>query len=185
MVEALKTPDFMTVAVDQWQLINGVPQAMAPADGTHAVIKAEVGGLIRAHLAAHRPGCRVLMNPGVTPRIDNEDHVRIPDIGVTCKPVPRGVALIAEPILLIEILSPGNPAQIWANVWSYPTIPSVLEILAIRTTTIGVQLLRRGPDGAWPEVPLPIETGTLTLDSIGFRVPLADLYAGTWLAEPA
>jgi Uma2 family endonuclease len=95
----------------------------------------------------------------------------------------RGVVEIAEPVLPIEILSPGNPMQTWRNVWSYTTIPSVQEILVIRTASIGVQLLRRVSDGAWPEVPLPIEAGEVELESIGFRIPVAALYKGTWLAE--
>lgn len=53
----------------------------------------------------------------------------------------------------------------------------------IRTASIGVQLVRRAPDLSWPDVPLGIEAGELELESIGFRMPLAALYAGTWLAE--
>lgn len=166
-----------------WQLIDGVPVAMAPASGTHAVIQGEVGRLIGNHLAAHRPGCRVLSNPGVVPRGDKDNNFRIPDIGVTCSPVPRGVIEIAEPVLLIEILSPGNALQTWANVWTYPTIPSVQEILVIRTVSIGVQLIRRLPDGTWPDVPVAIETGEVDLESIGFRAAITDFYAGTWLLE--
>jgi Uma2 family endonuclease len=192
MVAVRKAPDFMTVSEflawdapsgPAWQLIDGVPEAMAPASGTHAVIQSEVVALLRNHLIEHRPECRVLSNPGVVPRLETEHNFRIPDIGVTCVPVPRGVVEIAEPVLLIEILSPGNPMQTWKNVWAYPTIPSVLEILVIRTASIGVQLLRRAPDGAWPEVPLAIEAGEVELESIGFRIPVAALYTGTWLAE--
>jgi Uma2 family endonuclease len=103
---SLKRPAFMTLAEflawdapggPAWQLIDGVPEAMAPASGTHAVMQGEVGRLIGNHLAAHRPGCRVLTNPGVVPRVNSEDNFRIPDLGVTCAPVPRGVIEIAEP----------------------------------------------------------------------------------------
>jgi Uma2 family endonuclease len=189
---SLKRPAFMTLAEflawdapggPAWQLIDGVPEAMAPASGTHAVMQGEVGRLIGNHLAAHRPGCRVLTNPGVVPRVNSEDNFRIPDLGVTCSPVPRGVIEIAEPILLIEILSPGNTVETWTNVWACTNIPSVQEILVIRTASIGVQLLRRAPDRSWPEVPLGIEAGELELESVGFRVPVAALYAGTWLVE--
>jgi Uma2 family endonuclease len=192
MVAVSKVPEFMTVAEfvvwdapsgSAWQLIDGLPQSMAPASGTHAVMQSEVGGLIRAHLAAHRPGCRVLTNPGVIPKLESEDNFRIPDLGVTCAPIARGVIEIAEPILLIEILSPGNSMQTWTNVWAYTSIPSVQEILVIRTASIGVQLVRRLPDGSWPDVPLAIEAGDLTLESIGFQVPVNALYAGTWLVE--
>jgi Uma2 family endonuclease len=192
MVAVLKVPEFMTVAEflvwdapsgPAWQLIDGLPQSMAPASGTHAVMQGEVGRLIGNHLAEHRPGCRVLTNPGVIPKLESEDNFRIPDLGVTCAPIARGVIEIAEPILLIEIPSPGNPMQTWTNVWACTTIPSVLENLVIRTASIGVQLVRRLPDGSWPDVPLAIEAGDLTLESIGFRSPLTALYAGTWLVE--
>jgi hypothetical protein len=192
MDAAIQLPEPMTVAAflewdapdgTRWQLVDGVPQAMAPANGTHAVIQAEVGALIRNHLAEHRPGCKALANPGVIPLKDSERNFRIPDIGVTCAPVRRGVVEIAEPLLLIEILSPGNAAQTWFNVWAYTSIPSVQEILVIRTASMGVQRLRRLPDGSWPDVPHPIDRGEVELASVGFRVALAALYAGTWLAD--
>ena len=167
-----------------WQLIGGVPEAMAPASGTHAAMQNKVGRLIGNHLAAHRPGCLALANPGVIPRLsDSEDNFRIPDPGVTCTPIPRGAIEVAEPILLIEILSRGNAKKTWTNVWAYTAIPSVREILVIRTASIGVQILQRAPDGTWPDVPLAIDSGELHLQSIGFSIPVAALYAGTWLAE--
>jgi hypothetical protein len=73
--------------------------------------------------------------------------------------------------------------ETWTNVWACTNIPSVQEILVIRTASIGVQLLRRAPDRSWPEVPLGIEAGDLELESVGFRVAVAALYAGTWLVE--
>ena len=167
----------------RWQLIDGVPVAMAPASGTQVVIQGEVSALMRNHLAAHRPGCRVLGNPGVVPPGDKDNNFRILDIGVTCSLGPRGVIEIAEPVLLIEILSPGNALQTWASVWTYPTIPSVQEILVIRAASIGVQLTRRLPDGTWPDVPVAIETGEVDLQSIGFRAATTDFYPGTWLVE--
>lgn len=59
------------------------------------------------------------------------------------------------------------------------------EILIVRTVSIGADLLRRNPDGTWPERPDLIETGDLVLDSIGFRAPVAALYRTTRLAQSA
>ena len=87
-----------------------------------------------------------------------------------------------DPVLLIEILSPSNQAETWANVWAYTTIPSVQEILVLKTASIGAELLRRNLDGSWPSQPLSIETGELTLESIGFGIPLAAAYRTTRLA---
>ena len=90
-----------------------------------------------------------------------------------------------DPVLLIEILSPSNHAEIWMNVWSYTTILSVREILVLRTASVGADLLRRQPDGSWPERQITVESGDLTLESIGYSGPVAVFYRTTWLAEPA
>jgi hypothetical protein len=85
--------------------------------------------------------------------------------------------------LLIEILSPNNQAETYANVWAYTTIPSVQEILVLKTAAIGAELLRRAPDGTWPKTPLVIETGDSTLESISFSAPLAGIYRTTRLTS--
>jgi len=80
-------------------------------------------------------------------------------------------------VLLIEILSPSNARETWANVWAYATIPSVSEILVLSSTAIAADLLRRAPGGDWPEQPEHITgTATLNLRSIGLRLPLAEAY---------
>jgi hypothetical protein len=48
--------------------------------------------------------------------VQTEDNFHIPDLGVTCAPIARGFVEIAEPVLLIEILPPGNPLQICTNI---------------------------------------------------------------------
>ena len=60
--------------------------------------------------------------------------------------------------------------------WTYTSIPSVREILVLRSDRIGAELLRRSTDDRWPER-LESVDGELTLTSIGFRMPLSDLYA--------
>jgi hypothetical protein len=58
----------------------------------------------------------------------------------------------------------------------------VQEILVLHSTAILAELFRRMPDGGWPDSTEQI-TSTLKLDSIGFHMPLADLYARTPLAR--
>ena len=90
-----------------------------------------------------------------------------------------------EPVILIEILSPTNETETWANVWTYLTIPTVMEVLVVNSTRVEAELLRRNPDGTWPEVPQQIgPANALSLDSIGFTVPLVTLYRNTTLALP-
>ena len=192
MDTALNIPAVMTVAEflawdapagRMWQLVDGEPQAMAPASRTHNGIQGELGRLIGNHLLERGSPCTVVPTPGVVPRVRADSNFRIPDLAVTCSPYEVEEYTLANPVLVIEILSPSNRAETWTNVWAYTSIPSVREILVVRSTAIGAELLRRNADGSWPEQPTTIEDGDLELDSIGFRVSLAALYRTTRLAR--
>jgi Uma2 family endonuclease len=170
---AWEPPDFS----DRWELIDGSPRAMAPASPPHGFIQAEVARLIGNHLAEQRPECRIATEPGLQPKVRGKSNVRVPDLAVTCAHQAPGDWLLRDPLLVIEILSPSNKAETWANVWSYVTIPSVREILVLHTANIRADLLRRLDDGTWPDDPLPVIQGeTITLESIGFTAPLAAFY---------
>jgi Uma2 family endonuclease len=160
------------------QLVDGEPVAMAPASGTHGRIQATLARLLGDHLSG--TGCAVVIAPGVVPRVRAEANMRVPDVAVTCEADVQGVHAMTEPLLLIEILSPSNEAETRANVWAYTTIPSVREILLVRSTHIAAELIRREPDGGWPANALPIsEDARLSLESIGFECTLAAIYEGT------
>jgi len=168
----------------RYELVDGEPRAMAPASTVHGFLQSELARLIGNHLREASPKCEVVTNPGVVPRLLSEYNVRIPDLAVTCSPLAGGQATLADPVLLIEILSPSNQAKTWTNVWAYTSIVSVQEILVLRADRISGELLRRSPRGEWPERPIAITEGELVLKSIDFRVALADLYARTGLPTP-
>ena len=166
---------------ETWQLVDGEPVAMAPANQFHGLIQAELGALLRNHLLNQQSQCRVVVTPGVVPRARSTMNFRIPDLGVTCSPPSQGV-MVENPIVLVEILSPSNETETRLNVWAYTTIPSVREILLLRSSRIEAELLQRAPDGNWPTDPAILAADAmLTLDSIGFIVPLAALYRTTGL----
>jgi len=136
----------------RWQLIDGEPVLMAPAAEVHGAIQNELGRLLGNHLLATGSRCRVIGAPGIVPRVRASENFRVPDLGVTCAP-PSQAVMVPEPVLLIEILSPSNETETWANIWAYTTIPTIAEILAVHSTRIEAELLRRGADGSWPKEP--------------------------------
>jgi Uma2 family endonuclease len=166
----------------RYELVDGEPRAMAPASTIHGFLQNELGRLIGNHLRDKASGCEVVANPGIVPRLLSDHNVRIPDLAVTCSPLAVGQATLPDPVLLIEILSPSNQAKTWTNVWAYTSILSVQEILVLRADRIAAELLRRSPQGEWPDRPIAITEADLVLESIGFRVALSDLYARTGLA---
>jgi len=80
-------------------------------------------------------------------------------------------------VLLIEILSAGNEGRTRANIWTYTTIPSVREILAVHSTRMEVEVLRRGSTATWPESPAIVcPPDSLEPTSIGFAAAVEGLY---------
>lgn len=167
-----------------WQLVDGEPQAMSPAKRTHGALQSELSGLIRDHLLKQGGPCSVVIAPGVIPHVQASYNMRVPDFAVTCTGYEKEESALIDPVLIVEILSPSNQAETWANVWTYTTIPSVREILVLRSLYIGADLLRRRADGSWPQEPEILTDGDLVLDSIGFRTPLAGIYRTTRLRQP-
>ncbi len=191
MTAAMKLPGRMTVAEflawdsqdgRLWQLVDGEPQAMAPASRTHGAIQSELARLIGNHLAEQNSQCSVVTAPGVVPRVRADWNVRIPDLSVTCSDYHTEEAVLGSPVLVIEILSPSNEAETWTNVWAYTSIPSVQEIVVIRTAMIAAELLRCQPDNTWPARAIPIGAeDELVLESIGLRLSLRSVYRTTRL----
>jgi Uma2 family endonuclease len=165
----------------RWQLRDGEPETMAPASDPHGSIQARLAQLLGVHLDARGGECRVVVAPGVIPALRSEENCLVPDLGVTCAP-PAGARLMHEPVVLIEILSPTNVSKTRANVRGYMAIPTVAEIVVLRSTSVAAEVLRRQPDGTWPQQAEIIRgDGELRLDSIGFAAPLPSVYQTTGL----
>jgi len=167
----------------KYELIDGHPVAMAPARVEHGAIQSTLARLIENHLLARNSPCRAITEPGIVPRIDSRRNFRVADIAVTCAPPDPKQVAIEDPILIVEILSPGNEADTRLKVPVYANIPSVREILLIRSDRIEVLLYRRQTNGVWPSAPLILGHGdTLSLECLGYEVTLTEVYRRTHLA---
>ena len=110
------------------------------------------------------------------------DNVRVPDIAVTCTP-PGKAKTIRDPVLIVDILSPGNTKDTWNSIYALSTIPTLAEIVVVESTSVRVEVYRRGKDGSWPlggEV--SEQGGKVGLTSIDAEFPISDIYSGTYLA---
>jgi Uma2 family endonuclease len=183
-LDAFRTWEPADRSVRLWQLIDGEPVAM-PLRGTpHCAIQVELGTLLRDHLLAHGSSGRVVVRPGIVPRIMADWNYRIPDIGIT-RAMPSAGVILPDPILLIEILDSRDDAEVWMNVWSYLTISGVAEVLVVDSTMAAAELITREAGGHWPAEPVRFgPDDTITLKSIDFAVPLRSFYRTTVLAMP-
>lgn len=190
---ALKVPPTMTADEflawpgdgegGKYELVDGVLRLMSPASTTHGTIQSALAQSIGQHLDASGSPCRVVTEPAIATRVRAKLNMRVADLGVTCAPDAPGDVALPNPLLLIEVLSPGNAADTWDNVWAYAAIPSVMEIAVLHSTRIEAQVLRRQPDGAWPADPeLVGPDDALRLASINLTIALRSVYAKTYLA---
>ncbi len=167
------------------ELVDGEVRAMAPASAVHSKIQTNLAIFIGNHLRSSRPSCGVLVEAPVQPRLDANHNVLAPDLGVTCAPV-GDAKILEDPILLIEVLSPGNSHMTRENVWAYTTIPSVQEIVLVHSTRARAEMIRKDAKGAWPkEAEILNGDGDLRLVSIACAIPMAEIYDGTHLAPDA
>lgn len=160
----------------RYELLDGLPVAMAPPAVAHGMLALRLGSRIDAALRLRSP-CIGQSEAGIA-QPDRNDTCYIADLAVTCTPPARGQQLIEDPVLIVEILSPGTAAydrQI--KVADYRRIPSVQEILLINSASIFAEVLRREAE-RWITEIVQGRLARLSLTSIGLEVEMADLYDG-------
>jgi Uma2 family endonuclease len=156
------------------ELVDGRIVAMAPPSEAHATIVMNLGAAIRNQL---RPPGRVLGAFGV--RLEGRDDSFYQfDQAVTCAPTDASRRYIADPILIVEVLSPSTQLHDRGRkLDDYRQLPSVDEILLVASEQRHVQHWRR--DGPRWIVEDLIGDADLRLAAIPGPIPLAALYEGS------
>lgn len=164
------------------ELIDGVVRAMAPASYAHGLIQANLTVIIGSHLKSRKSQCRVGTEVGVFPPLNARYNCRVPDVSVSCLPVGNGKRG-PDPVLVIEVLSPGNADETWESMRACANILAVQEVLAVESEAVAARYFRRADNGGWPIDGIVLGAAdTVSLVSIDLTFPLLDAYAGTPLA---
>ena len=160
----------------RYELIDGRPCAMVPPTLAHGTIVANLARHIGNRL---KPPCRVVVEAGITPA-DRADTWYQADLVVTCAPAERGARAIAEPRLIVEVLSPSTAAHDRGiKLADYRRIAAVEQILLVASEDRHVEVWHRRGD-RW-EVQDLIGDAALSLVLDGQPLPLAALYDGVAL----
>jgi Uma2 family endonuclease len=160
----------------RYELIDGRPRAMAPPIEAHGTIVANLAAAIRPKL---KPPCRVVVEAGIIP-MERVDTWYQADLVVTCAPAERGARAIAEPRLIIEMLSPTTAAHDrGVKLADYRKIASVDQILLVASEDRHVEVWLRAEDG-WRVQDL-IGDAAIPLAIHRQPLPLADVYDGVAL----
>jgi Uma2 family endonuclease len=167
----------------RYELLAGLPVAMAPPAIARGILALRLGARIDAALRS-RPPCFGQSEAGIA-RPDRNDTCYIADLAVTCTPPERGQQLLRDPVLIVEILSPGTALyDRQTKVSDYRRIASVEEILLIDSASVFAEVLRRDGD-RWITEIVRGPQAMLSLASIGLTAAVSELYEGIDLPEQA
>lgn len=168
----------------RFQLVDGEIRPMSPASRIHGVIQANLAWLLVGVVRAAFLPLQVLTEGAIIPALNASGNVRVPDLVVAPNDDMRGDQVVADPLLIVEILSPGNSDGTRDNVRAYATLSGVREMAVVHTGRVLAEIHRRDATGAWQPDPEFVGPGEqLRLLSIGLDCPLDDVYANTWLTR--
>ncbi|HKM65138.1 MAG TPA: Uma2 family endonuclease [Acidisphaera sp.] len=168
----------------RFQLVDGEVRAMSPASRTHGVIQATLARLIGNAIDAAELPLQVVTEGAIIPGMSASDNVRVPDIVVAPDDDMGGDQVVTDPVLMVEVLSPGNMDDTRDNVRAYATLPSVREIVVVHSARLLAEVHRRDASGVWLADPELVGSGDrLRLASVGLDCRLDDVYAKTWLTR--
>jgi Uma2 family endonuclease len=160
---------------ERWEFIEGQPRLMAPASMTHSIIKRNVLRALDRSLEGS--GCEALVDG---PQILTDDISAIPDAVVSCAPLDLSTPVIAQPSMIVEVMSPTSELDDTGRKWlAYRKIPSLRHYLVLAQDQRLVHVHTRAGD-VWRE--RFVSEGVLELDDPAVRLDVAALYTGTDLA---
>lgn len=166
----------------RYQLVRGRIVAMAPTTRIHQVLAVNLAGTLRNALRAQRRECLLLAEAGIASGRD--DTVYIADLAMSCSPIAsREERLSADPILIVEILSPSTEEfDRTTKLLDYRSIPSVQEIVLMSQNRVFCEIHRRVEAG-WMMDLLSGPNALLEIRSIPAEVLLGEIYEGARFPE--
>jgi Uma2 family endonuclease len=178
--------EMLEKSIDKYEYWNGVAVGMAGAQPEHVQIEANIVGELFQQLRGKN--CRPLGSNQAVKLAGSGGYV-FPDITVVCgKPeyiVKRGIGCLLNPSLVVEVLSSSTAALDETDkLLAYTAIRTIREYLVVSSDRCAVKLFfRRTPSGdnldeTWGVRPYALSTDSLTFESCGCTLTLAELYAG-------
>jgi Uma2 family endonuclease len=155
----------------RYQLVDGVPIVRAPATEAQGELAVALATEIHSRL---RPSCRVIARAGITVP-ERSDTYYIADLAVTCMPQEPGRRIVAEPVLIVEVLSPSTShVDRLRKLADYRTLASIQEILIVFHDERRVEVQRCTAEG-WRVEDL-IGKAEIRLSCCDAPIPLELLY---------
>ena len=162
------------------EFFDGEMFAMAGATWEHNIVKDNLVGELHPRLKG--TPCRTVSSDQRL-KVHGSTLYTYPDLMIMCGPVerdPLNKNTILNPIVIIEVLSPGTEAyDRGAKFRRFQKIPSVREIVLASQSEQLIQVFERQADDTWLLRSFDDPAGVFRLTSFPLEIPWADVYRGT------
>ncbi len=159
------------------EYLRGEVFAMSGASDVHNDIVRNVNNLLWGHVRGR--GCRTYF-VDVKVRVEKADAYFYPDVFVTCDPRDGDDRYVKRyPVLIVEVLSDSTADYDSDEKFAdYRKLDTLREYVLVDSRHRRVDVYRRGDDGRWEFIPGGAD-GVVSLESVGFQVPVAAVYEDT------
>jgi Uma2 family endonuclease len=156
-----------------YQLFEGRIVAMNPPLRGHGTLVVRLAGIVSRQL---QPPCEAAAEAGIIP-VNRRHSWYKADLIVTCTPGSYKDPFIAEPVLVVEVLSPTTSAiDFNRKLPDYQQIPSMRDILLVSSMERLVRHWRREAEG-WTEH-RHRRAATVRLSGLPVTIAMRELYDG-------
>lgn len=163
----------------KWEFDGFQPVAMNGGTRAHSVIQ---GNLLSTLISVLGAGpCRAY---GSDLKVQTGPSYRYPDVSVSCTPFPDDATIVAEPVVVLEVLSASTAADDrTVKAAEYKSLRSIQRYVMLEQDRVFATVITRTGTG-WDHTLVGLD-GMLAMPEIGIEVPLATLYRGLALTDPA
>jgi Uma2 family endonuclease len=176
LAQQLSVDEFLLWAERQperWELFDGIPIAMSPERVVHGDVKYKVARALDSAIANAKVPCRFVLDSAAV-RIDARSLYQ-PDALVYCgEPVSADALEIPNPVVVFEVLSPGNAAtDLRDKLQGYFRVPSIHHYLIVDPDKrLVIHHARGEADLVTTRI---VSDGPLELDPPGIELAVAEL----------
>ena len=117
------------------ELVDGAIRAASPISRTHGTIQSRLSTQLELAIDSAALDLDVITEGAVIPGLNPSMNVRVPDILVAGTFDDEGQIAIPEPVLIVEVLSPGNQGDTRNNIMAFKPLASVREIVVMCSRT--------------------------------------------------
>lgn len=161
----------------RWELINGrVIKGMVGARlGHHRLIRNLDLALGKHFERTGRP-CETFTETFYL-KVPQLELSALPDLMVRCGPLPPDATSLADPIVAVEVVSPGTEARDrLEKATQYRRLASLQHYVLIERDRMSIETFDRAASGWMVPDPLTLPDDVLKLPTLDFSVPLSVIY---------